>query len=166
MAQNSSTNLIIYYSKSGRSRRVAENLGKRLGVRAVPVTTRRYTWPILGWIAAGRDGLRGASAPLEHAVDLPGEGTVILVGPVWVGGPAGPLNTIVDALKPGHQDVAVLLTCGDPKADTGPVSKFQQRLGRPLKAHLVLPNAIQDTPDADPLLDAFGAASLGEVSKA
>ena len=154
---------IIYYSKTGHSRRIAQEFGKRLGVVPAGVSSRRYSWPILGWIAAGGDGARGVAAPLDGALDLPAAGTVILVGPVWAGGPCGPLNAIVDALKPGQQDVAVLLTCGDPKARTAPIAKIEKRLGRRLKARLVLPNSIQGTPDAKPLLDAFVDAAFEEA---
>ena len=58
-------------------------------------------------------------------------------------------------LKPGRQDVAVLLTCGDQKEEKGAVDKLETRLGRPLKASLVLSNAVQDTPEARPRLAAF-----------
>lgn len=99
--------------------------------------------------------MRGAAAPLKQPLNMPDYGTVILVGPVWVGGAASPLNTVIDALKGGQQEVAVLLTCGDANADTGPLLKLQARLGRALKAELVLANGMGGTHLEDLLLDGF-----------
>jgi hypothetical protein len=153
---------IFFFSRGGHSRRLAEELGARLGVSPVEVKTSRYTWPVLGWIAAGRDGMRGAAAPLEHAPDMPEAGLVILVGPVWAGGVASPLNSLVAVLKSGIQEVAIALTCMDPKEDPSPVQKAEHRLGRPLRASLVLSNAAQGTPAAAPRIAGFLQACLGE----
>lgn len=166
MLRNAPLLKIFVYSKTGHSRRVAEHLGTRLGVAPSEITTARYTWPVLGWIAAGRDGMQGRAAPLEQPLDLPGRGLIVLVGPVWAGGPAAPLNTATDALKDGQQDVAALLTCGDPKQDAGPIDKMEARLGRPLKALLVLSNAAQDTSDGKARIDRFVAECIAQASAA
>ncbi|MEL6170320.1 MAG: hypothetical protein AAFR35_16660 [Pseudomonadota bacterium] len=155
---------IIYYSKSGHSKRVAERLGIRLGVTPSEITTNSYSLPILGWIAAGRDGMQGRAVPLSEPLDLPSQGTIVLVGPVWAGGPAAPLNTVIDALAPGEQHVAAALTCGDPKEQTGPLEKMAQRLGRPLKAALVLSNKAQDAPGGGERLEAFATQLSDRVS--
>ena len=111
------------------------------------MTTPQYTWPILGWLAAGRDSLKGRAATLAQMPDLPPDGLVVLVGPVWAAAPATPLNTVIDALKDGRQCVAALLTCGDPKQDEAPLDKIAERLRRPLTAATLVSNAIQDTPE-------------------
>lgn len=150
--------MIFVYSKSGHSRRVAEHLGDRLGITPIEVTTTRYSWPVLGWIAAGRDGLWGRAAPLEQTLDLPGDGIVVLIGPVWAGGAAAPLNAMIDSLAAGTQEVAVLLTCADPKEPAAPFTKIAKRLGRPLKASMVLSNGAQDTPEGHERIKAFADA--------
>ncbi|MDJ0640566.1 MAG: hypothetical protein QNJ20_17210 [Paracoccaceae bacterium] len=162
MKDNASKHTVIVFSKAGHSRRIAREIAEYLGVAPVEVTTPRYKLPILGWIAACLDGMRGAPVPLDQSLDLPDDGLVVLVGPVWAGGPASPLNTVVDMLKPGVQDVAVLLTCGDPKEQTGPLEKLETRLGRPLKATHMLSNAVQDTSEAQPRLAAFLNACIGK----
>lgn len=156
--------MIYVYSKSGHSRRVAENLGNHLGVTPFEVTTRRYSWPVLGWIAAARDGMRGRAVPLDQSLDLPENGLVILIGPVWAGGVGAPLNTLIDGLTGGKQDVAALLTCGDPKELTAPLEKIADRLGRLLKAKMVLSNGVQDTPEGHERIKAFGDALCSQVA--
>lgn len=138
---------VVTYSKTGHSRRVADRVAQGLGVTPLEVTTPRYTWPVLGYVAAGRDAMRGVAAPIHQTLDLPSDGTVLLVGPVWAGTPAAPLVTVLDALAAGDQRVAVILTCGDPEEKTGPIDKVAARLGRPLVASLVISNEAQNTPD-------------------
>lgn len=163
MAQSACTPTIIVYSKSGHSRRVAARVGDVLGVVPVEITTPQYTWPILGWLAAGRDGLRGRAAVIEQSLDVPQSGLVVLIGPVWAGGPASPLNTMIDVLKGGQQDVSAILTCGDPKAQTGPLDKIAMRLGRPLTSGLVLSNKAQNTSEGLARIDAFAAQIPSKV---
>lgn len=153
---------IVVYSKTGHSRLLGARIGGHLGVVPIEIATDRYTWPILGWIAAGRDGMRGMAAPLTGSIDLPRDGLVILVGPVWAGAPSAPMNTVVDALRGGSQDVAVALTCGDPKELPGPLEKVADRLGRALKAGLILSNAHDDTPDAEARIRAFIGSCTGQ----
>ncbi|MEO0936519.1 MAG: hypothetical protein AAFY38_00020 [Pseudomonadota bacterium] len=95
---------------------------------------------------------------MEQPPDVPDVGTVVLVGPVWAGGAAGPLNAMIDLLAAGQQDVAVLLTCNDPKEQTDPLNKIAERLGRTLKAKMVLSNSAQETPDGLARIAAFADA--------
>lgn len=164
MGQKPTATTICVYSKSGRSRQVAERLGKSLGVVPLEVTTKRYSWPVLGWISAGRDGMQGRAAPLKQVPDLAKDGLVVLVGPVWAGGCAAPLNTLIDQLAQGQQDVAVLLTCGDPKEQANPLNRIADRLGRPLTAKMVLSNKVQDSPDGLARIAAFADALGTPVS--
>ena len=152
---------IIFYSRTGHSRRVAGVLGKRLNAEPFEVTTRHYSWPVLGWIAAARDGMSQVAPRLNERLEVPEEETVILVGPVWAGGAAAPLNTVIDVLSSGCQRVAVVLTCGGDKEETAPLERLENRLGRPLVAGLVLSNAAQDSPEAGPRLEAFLADVQG-----
>ena len=166
MGQKPTSTTICVYSKSGHSRRVAEHVGNALGFAPFELSTNRYSWPVLGWIAAARDGMQGRAAPLKQIPDLPADGLVVLIGPVWAGGVAAPLNTVIDQLAKGQQDVAVLLTCGDPKEQAEPLKKIAKRLGRPLKATMVLANGVQNTPEGHARVDAF-ADGLGsrEISE-
>lgn len=161
MTQTTSPAPIVLYSKTGHSRRVAEHLCNLIGAAPFEVTTRAYRWPLLGWISAGRDGMHGHAAVLDQSPDLPAAGLVILVGPVWAGGPAAPLNTVVDMLRGGAQDVAVLLTCGDPKEEGAPLEKIESRLGRPLRAGMVLSNPMQDTTEGAARIQSFVQGCVG-----
>jgi len=82
-----------------------------------------------------------------------------------VGGVASPLNSLIDALANGEQDVATLLTCGDPKELAAPLEQIADRLGRSLKAKMVLSNGVQDTPEGHERIKAFGDALCGQAAE-
>lgn len=132
---------IICYSRTGHSRHLADQIVIALKGSLQVVTTPKYGWPIVGWFSAGQDGIRGAAAPLNETLRLPGRrGLAVLVGPVWVAKPAAPLNTVIDQLKGTHTRVAAALACGQRKQDPAPLDVIEQRLGRALVAGLVIAN--------------------------
>ena len=157
MSKTMPSPVIVVYSKTGHSWRAAEQLGDALGVAPFEITTPLYRWPLLGWMRAARAGMTGKTAPLDQKIDLPNDGLVVLVGPVWAGGPAAPLNTVIDALKSGSQRVCAILTCGDSKEDASPIQSIETRLGRPLEVALVLSNEALETPDATVRIEAFAS---------
>ena len=147
---------IICYSKTGQSRALADRIAVAMEGHLQIVTTRWYHWPFLSWLTAGRDGWREASAPLNEDVHMPSpDGLVVVVGPVWAGKPAAPVNTVVDALRTADTRVAAALTCADAKESTVPLDALETRLGRPLVAQLILSNKRADDLDAAVRLKAF-----------
>ncbi|MEM8800934.1 MAG: hypothetical protein AAGB10_21465 [Pseudomonadota bacterium] len=140
-----STPRIIFFSRDGHSEALAGVLSEELDGELSRVNTDRYKWPLWGWVRAAVDSLR------ERAPRLTGEpsyadepGLIVLVGPVWVGRLAAPLNTVLDHLKPTDLRVALALTCGDPKEQTEPLQYAERRLCRSLAASTVVSSANED----------------------
>jgi flavodoxin len=77
--------LVVYYSKSGNTRRVAEEIGKALGGETeslVEVGAKRDG--VLGFLFAGRDGMRRRPSKIEPAKKRPADFDLVFVGsPVW-----------------------------------------------------------------------------------
>jgi flavodoxin len=77
--------LVIYYSKSGNTRRVAEEIQKALGAdteELVEVGAKRSGF--FGFLFAGRDGMRGRPSRIEPAKKQPADYDLVFVGsPVW-----------------------------------------------------------------------------------
>lgn len=77
--------LIVYYSKSGTTRRVAEEIAKTLNgdiEEIIEVGVCRSGF--LGYVRAGRDGMRGRTSPIEPAKRRPSDYDLVLIGsPVW-----------------------------------------------------------------------------------
>jgi flavodoxin len=77
--------LVVYYSKSGHTRRVAEEIQKALGAdteELVEVGTKRSGF--FGFLYAGRDGMRGRPSRIEPAKKQPADYDLVFMGsPVW-----------------------------------------------------------------------------------
>ena len=135
---------LICYSKNGHSRKLAQDLAKLMAGALQEVEAHLYQWPILGSARAGHDGFRGVAAPLKQVPDLTdADAPVVLVGPVWAGKPASPLNSVIDLLQGRDNPVAIALTCANPKEQQGALTYAQARLGRSLIAELMMSNAAQ-----------------------
>lgn len=134
--------VVIFYSRSGHSKRFAENLAEKLEGELFEISTASYRWPLLGWITAGRDSLRGHAPTVTGVPELTDEQRlIVLVGPVWAGRPAAPLNTILDRLKQTKHAVAMGLTCGSKSPPENCLEYAEQRLGRPLVSSVVVCSA-------------------------
>ncbi len=137
--------LIIYYSRDGHSEKLAEDLATNMGAELCQITTHKYAPSVFGWLAAGRDALLGRSPKVSGLDELPPEDRlIVLVGPVWAGRPAAPLNTVIRMLKPTKHRVAMALTCGDPKAKEAPLDMAEKMLGRAFVSRSVLCSATEN----------------------
>ena len=149
---------VYYFSRSGHSRRLARQLRDALDGKLTEIVTARYKLPLLGWFRAARDSLKHMAPPLQTSIEMPtSEDTVILVGPVWAGQPAAPLNAALDAVAKSGAKVAVALTCADKKSPTGALDVMAERLGKNLAAGMVMSNAHEGTAAEKERIDGFVA---------
>lgn len=77
--------LVVYYSKTGNTRRVAEEIAKTLSGETEEIAEIGVNRKgILGFLFAGRDGMRGRSSQIEAAKKKPADYDLVFVGsPVW-----------------------------------------------------------------------------------
>jgi len=77
--------LVVYYSKSGNTRRVAEEIQKALGgdtEELVEVGAKRSG--LFGFLFAGRDAMRGRPSKIEPTKRSPADYDLVFIGsPVW-----------------------------------------------------------------------------------
>ncbi|MDX2202663.1 MAG: flavodoxin [Hyphomicrobiaceae bacterium] len=110
--------LIVYYSRSGNTRGVVNELVEAVGAEAEELQCPRYTRGMLDWILAVYDSVRGRLpdiAPLRRdpaAYDL-----VLVAGPVWASHAATPVRTFLERYGPSLERVAFLVTLGGSGAD-------------------------------------------------
>ncbi|MGE5485865.1 MAG: flavodoxin family protein [Ignavibacteriales bacterium] len=127
--------LIVYYSKTGRTAKVAEVLQKHLLSRGAAVETLRiHRKEEAGFIQCATEARRRARPEL---VDAPKDLTpydLVFVGfPIWGGSVASPVNSML-ALFEGAagRRFAPFATCGFPKGYGGGISQIRadiERLG-------------------------------------
>ena len=84
--------LVVYYSRTGKTRLVAEKLAGLLGADLAEIRERKDRRGALGFISGGADTMLKRDVALEAAPD-PGTHRVVLLGmPVWAFQPPAPVR--------------------------------------------------------------------------
>lgn len=129
---------IIYYSLTGHTGRVCQDLAARLGCGAdaihAPFAGRGGLWSVLrvGWaVLTGRRG--GISAPEVRAS---GDDLLVLGGQVWMGKLSSPLQSFLEGQPALPRRVALVLTSGDPACPDKVFAEFARLTGQPPVATL------------------------------
>ena len=103
--------LVVYHSRTGTTRKVAQLAAKQLGADIVEVRTPHYGPGALNYLRAAYDSFYGKMPDI--AVDRPPSGTydfVLLLAPVWAGHASTPLRAYLTRNK-GIKRAAAVLTC-------------------------------------------------------
>ncbi len=131
--------LIIYYSRSGTTRRLAEALAKALQADVREIKCPRYRPGGLRYLKAGYDSLRGNLPQIEGPDVDPGQYDLLLLGaPVWTSYPALPLRAYL-AQKPALPGaVGGFVTLGGQSPPAATFDMVADVLGRPLDATFAL----------------------------
>lgn len=99
--------LIYYFTRTGRSKQIAETLAQKLGTAALPITDGKNWSGILGYLRAGFAALRGKSLPAVYKAPTEKE-PVLLVFPIWAGGFPPAVRTFVQEV--GRMRITALVT--------------------------------------------------------
>lgn len=90
--------LVVYYSRSGNTRRVAEMITSQLQADLQELVDLKGRAGLLGWLRAGRDAMRDKTTDLEPLVFNPDDYDLIVVGsPVWASHPAPAVSTFLQS---------------------------------------------------------------------
>ncbi|MDD5254095.1 MAG: flavodoxin [Candidatus Nanoarchaeia archaeon] len=76
--------LIVYYSKTGNTKKVAEELNKQIKADVEEIIDTKKRSGILGWILGGRDAVRNKLTKINPIKYNPEDYDLVLIGsPVW-----------------------------------------------------------------------------------
>lgn len=110
--------LIVYYSRSGTTRRVAEALRSLLDCDLEEIGEPRNRGGIFGLIRSLRDGIRKRSAPIDPTNKDPAAYDLVIVGtPVWAWSVASPVRSYLAEHRARLPRVAFFCTMGNTGAD-------------------------------------------------
>jgi len=103
--------LVVYYSRTGTTRKVAEEVSHllRCGIEEVLDTKNRSG--ILGWLSAGRDAGSKRLTEIGETKRNPALYDVVIVGtPVWNGTVSAPIRTYITQYRDSFKNVAFFCT--------------------------------------------------------
>lgn len=133
---------ILYYSRSGTTKKLAEALGEALDAQVIAIGCPRYSGGWLGYVFAAVDSLRGRMPDIDiPAISWSDFDRVVLGSPIWTSYPATPLRSFLQGCPDLPGRVALFLTSGGHSPQEKAVEMVAGLLPKPLEATLALPEA-------------------------
>lgn len=104
--------LVIYYSRTGATRGVAEELARTLDADLAEITSPRFQLGPFGYLRAGFDSVRGKLPPIEvPRVDFEEYDLVLVGAPIWTSYPALPVRRFFSEAASLGRETALFFTC-------------------------------------------------------
>ena len=154
--------LVLYYSRTGTTKRLAEELSRKLGCdmeAIVPKDSYRY---VTGWLRAGKHAMKGLTDELEPVRSDLGSYDVVIVGtPIWGGTVSSPVRTLLARDGKSIRRAAFFITSGGENRDAS-FKAMEEAYGKPPLARLGLRTREVKKGECGAKVDAF----IAEIGKA
>src|SRR5689334_1413901 len=106
--------LIVYYSLTGNTARVAHDLAQRLGGELESIRDREHGAGILGFIKCSFDALRGTKVDIAPIFRNPRDYSLVIVGtPVWAGKMTPAMRTYLQQFRGQFRQLVFFTTSGN-----------------------------------------------------
>jgi len=151
--------LVVFYSRSGRSRKVAEKVAQGLKADIEEIVPLKGYKGLFGFIRGGFQATRGKLPAIKPlAKDLAAYDLVIFGTPIWGFRMSSPLRTAIADNKPKIKKYAFYCTAGDAN-QVKAVADIQDLIGQAPVATLTLQavevNGENDTAKVSKFLDSL-----------
>lgn len=105
--------LVVYFSRTGITRSVAESLAVRLDADLSPIEESESRHGVRGWLRSALEARRGALPLLQPARHDPAKYDLVVVGtPVWFGHVSSPVRSYLHLNRERIRRVAFFCTMG------------------------------------------------------
>lgn len=133
--------LILYYSRSGTTAKVANALGTALSADVAEIKCPRYQGGWFGYLRAGYDSVKGRLPPIDVPDLLFDEYDLVIIGtPIWTSYPALPVRSFLAQKPQLAERIALFLTYGGHSPAEKAVKAVNSLLPVPLEASLEIPH--------------------------
>ena len=104
--------LIVYYSRSGKTRNIAEVIAKKLGAELEGIVDHKNRKGLLGFITSGNEAHLKRVIPIERLKNEPKQYDLIIIGtPIWAGSLSSPVRSFLMEYKEVLPKLAFFTTC-------------------------------------------------------
>jgi flavodoxin len=105
--------LVVYYSRTGTTRRVAEALAQKLGADIEEIVDRKRRGGVLGFIVSGKDAMLRRLTQISEPRRDPASYDLVAIGtPVWAARMSPAVRTYISQFRDRLPAVAFFLTTG------------------------------------------------------
>ena len=105
--------LVVYYSRSGNTQRVARAIAAELGADLEPIVEPRKRLGLRAWMRSGYEATKKLVVPIEPPLhDLAQYDLVVVGTPTWASSPSSPVRTFLTVQRANLRNVAFFATCG------------------------------------------------------
>ena len=150
--------LVIYYSRTGYTERVAERIAERLGADIEGIREARSRMGFFAYIRSAREALKGKPAeikPLLH--DFKDYQLVVFGTPVWTGHVSSPVRACLDRHRESLRRVGFFCTQGGSGGEKV-LAEMASICGRQPETTLIVNNSEIRQGSYEPKLERFVAA--------
>lgn len=103
--------LVVYYSRTGNAKFVAETIAAELGSDIEEVIDLKSRKGKIGWITAGRDASTGKLVQIAPTTKPPSDYDLLIIGtPIWAWGPTAAIRTYLSKNDLSGKKVALFFT--------------------------------------------------------
>lgn len=122
--------LIAYYSRSGQTAKIAQEMADALKCDVEKIIDTKKRSGILGWLRSGIDAMKESLTVLERLVNDPAEYDLILIGtPNWAGHVSSPVRTYIHQNREKFKELAFFCTAGS-NDFIGPFNNMEEISGK------------------------------------
>jgi flavodoxin len=105
--------LIVYYSRTGVTKKVAETLKQKLNCDIEEIVDTKDRKGPIGYMLSGREAMKGTLAKIKPITKNPGDYELVIIGtPVWAFTMSSPIRTFLTEQKDKLKKVAFFVTMG------------------------------------------------------
>lgn len=103
------TYLVVYYSRTGNNRTVAEQIAQALSADIDEIIDKKNRQGKLNWLLAGRDSSSRKLTEIEYQKNPQDYDTIIIGAPIWAWNPIPPLRTYLQQVNLKGKRVAFFI---------------------------------------------------------
>jgi flavodoxin len=130
--------LVVYYSRTGTTAKIAKEISGRLGADMEEVVDKKNRKGIIGWLSAGRDASARKLTEIEKTQREPNLYDLVVIGtPIWGGTISTPIRTYITRYRERFQDVAIFCTQSGGRDNTA-LGEMEALIGKKPLASLKL----------------------------
>lgn len=129
--------LIVYYSRTGNTKKVAEFLQQNLNCDIEEIVPLKSFAGPIGWVKAGKEGSQRTHGKIKPAVKNPAEYDLIIAGtPVWAWNMASPVRGYLAMNKEKIKKISAFCTMSSDEGAT--FEDIEEICKKPLEAKIAI----------------------------